>query len=130
MASNRYQDALDIGIAVLVGFLAQLVGWVLTIAVSAASIALSARRDRWPTKTDIFVMLLFGRLAMLLPLAAVGYGIYRYFTSLGPGQARVAAAFVGAFLVKVFLIPFIKTIASGIALLWLKTFLRGKKAGT
>ena len=41
-------------------------------------------------------------------IAAIGYGVYRYVTWLGPGQRDVAIAFVGGLLIKVFLIPLVR----------------------
>jgi hypothetical protein len=63
-------------------------------------------------------------------VSRVGYALYRYFTWVGAGQGHVTAAFVGALLFKVLLIPLIKGIVTGAAFKLLMRWLRGDKTST
>jgi hypothetical protein len=124
LSNTHYQDVIDIGVSVVSGFLVQLLGWVLLLPFVGSTAKLG---DILPTLLGIIVVLVAVGIAVLGPLAAVGYGIYRYLTWVGPGQARVTTAFVGALLIKVFVIPLIKAIVTGTALKLVIRWLRGGK---
>jgi hypothetical protein len=152
LSNSPYQDYLDISVAVLTGFVVQLLS-LLSLTVLLDVLTVAVRRtigDRiyawWEQVTDkvsaqeidkvsavviiglgVFFVV-FTILLMTLPLAAIGYAIYRYLRWVGPGQGQVTVAFAGALLVKAFLIPLIQGIISGAALKWLIGWLRGKPA--
>jgi hypothetical protein len=46
-------------------------------------------------------------IGVFLPLAAVGYAIYRFFALVSPGQKLVTTAAVGGVLAKAFVIPLV-----------------------
>jgi hypothetical protein len=127
LANTPYRDELDIGIAVLAGFLVQLLGWLLLLPFVLAVQRINYRALANPR-------LLLSVLAIIasvpVPLAAVGYALYRYFTWVGTGQGLVTTGFVGGLLIKTFLIPFIKSIVTGVAFQRFMTWLHGKDAST
>ncbi len=110
LSDAPYQDALVIGVVALAGFLVQVLGWCLLALIFGVGKAVSLPKTLgWPVLLVVFV----------LPLAGVGYALYRYFTWVGAGQEVVTVAFVGGLLIKTFLIPLIKGILSGAALKFL-----------
>jgi hypothetical protein len=110
-SSTPYEDALVVGVAVLAGFIVQLLGWL--IGALAGLITAS-----WLDGTLVATV-------VVLPLAGVGYGIYRYLTWVGAGQRSVTIAFVGGLLIKTFAIPLIKGIVTGALFKWFLNWLRG-----
>jgi hypothetical protein len=140
LANIPFQDALDIGVAVLAGFLTQFLGIALSevgflVAIPGTSL-FDKTASAWPHLPWYLRFLLVVLLVVAIPLtvvaaviatlgpfAAVGYALYRYFTWVGSGQARVTTAFVGALLVKTFVIPLSKSIITGALLLRLKKWL-------
>jgi hypothetical protein len=119
LSNSGYQAGIDIGVSVVAGFLVQLVGWV---AIWLPSFIVGGSVD-WPDWIAYPIVVLL----WVLPFVAVGYGLYRYFTWVGTGQARVTTAFVGALLIKVFVIPLLKVIVTGTALKLVIKWLRGEK---
>jgi hypothetical protein len=119
LGDSRYQDALVIGVSVVAGFLVQLVGWLLVILGSVVPGLWLVDRGA-PDWLRTPLASITALVSFALPLAAVGYGLYRYFSYIGPDQRLVTTAAVGGFLVKAFLIPFIKSIITGSFLLWIK----------
>ena len=73
------------------------------------------------------VGLLLLAIVFLLPFAVVGFGIYLYLTRVGSDQSAVTIAFTGSLLIKTFVIPFIKGIATGALFRWFMKWLRGGK---
>ncbi len=122
LSDTLYLDWLIIAIAVLAGFLVQLLGWCLLIA--------------WVPISGLLVVGAIGRImavillviACLLPFAGVGYALYRYFALVGADQRTVTIAFVGGLLVKTLVIPLIKGIVTGAAFKVLMRWLRGKES--
>jgi hypothetical protein len=111
LTNTRYQDALIIGIAVAVGFIVQWVGWTLLQIMAFFRKMLYDGPDLLLTIWTYITGVIY-----ILPFVGVGYALYRYFTWVGPGHRLVATAFVGGVLVKMLLIPFIKSIVTGTAL--------------
>ncbi len=91
-----YQDALVVAVALVSSLCVFLVGYNLAFVM----VLLSAWISQWIW--GAYVTLVF---------AAIGYGVYRYVTWVGPGQREVAIAFVGGLLVKTFLIPLIRVLS-------------------
>lgn len=116
LADTRFQDWFVIAVAVIAGFFVQCLGWFLLGVTEVAYfkdwVPVSAR---WPMFS----------VALVLPLAGVVYGIFRYLTWVGAGQREVSIAFVGGLLVKTFLIPLIKGVVTGALLRWFMHWLRG-----
>lgn len=100
-ANSRLQDQIDIGIAVLMGVLVQLVGWSLLL----AGLIWVRRLNRLPTVLKPVLYFALSILVQFAPLVGVGYGIYRYLVWVGAGQRSVTIAFIGGLLVKAFVIP-------------------------
>ncbi len=139
LSTAPYQDLLVIGVAAVAGFLVQFLGWSL-VGLSLAYINNERLRPlidaviAMPSFVQRVVVQLY-KVAVyalifalvMLPLAGVGYGIFRYLTWVGAGQREVTIAFVGALLVKTFLIPFIKGIVTGALFKWFMNWLRGGK---
>lgn len=142
-----YQDWLAIGIAAIAGFLVHLLGWIL-LANSFVGANLFFRlvnRVSEPTMRpgaidmrSRVVILVLGTcailsaavgllIALLLPIAAVCYGIYRYLSLIGPAQRTVTVAFVGGLVVKTLISPLIKNIVGGAVVASLLRWLRGDK---
>lgn len=142
-----YQDWLVIGIAAITGFLVHLLGWVL-IANSFVPAGLTFRisnrvsnrimRSGGLDRRRRTVILVLGTcailsavaglvVALLLPLAAVGFGIYRYLTWIGPGQRTVTVAFVGGLLVKTLISPLFKYIMGSVVFTRILRWLRSDK---
>src|SRR5258707_8523240 len=113
LTDPSYQGALVIGVAVVAGFLVQLVGWLLAALVSLAVDAMVVLA-RVPHGLQGFVI---GCSVLLVPtplvLAGVVYALSRYLTWVGPGQRAATVAFVGGFLVKAALIPLIGRVFLG-----------------
>jgi hypothetical protein len=159
LSNTPYHDALDVAIAALGGFVVQFMGWCLAVPIllfvrpesellAKAAVLEAERLERethalppareWAGYAFGCIVVIISGIVLLaaslgvvlVPIAAVYYTLYRYLNWIGPGQGHVTIAFAGGLLLKAFLIPLIKTIASGIGLLWLKTFLRGKKTST
>lgn len=132
---------LSIGMAVLVGFFGQVLGWILIgLTVLLADVIAFPRPPDRATAEDYHLMaeastwergwvLLVGVsvVAIPLPFVVVLYALYRYVTWIGPGQSSVTIAFVGGLLVKTFLIPLIKGIVTGTLFKWFMKWLRGGK---
>jgi hypothetical protein len=137
LTNTAYQDWLVIGFAALVGIVVQSVG--VTLVTLVDFVPFYGREDFWnddkPWPIELMLMLLLvvsAVVAVVLPLAGVGYGIYRYLTWIGPGQRTVTIAFVGGLLIKTFLVPFIKSLVTGTLFKLIVRLLRGKntkKAG-
>ncbi len=136
LSSSPYQDWLVIGIAATAGFIVQ-AGSALFLALLSNNIEGSSLYDGpildlldkgalgW--FVGIGLLLVVGVVLALLPVVAAGYGVYLYFTSLGANQRTVTISFVGALLVKTFLIPFIKSLVTGAAFKVFVGWLRGGK---
>ena len=121
VADTPFQDPLVIGTAVLASFLVQWVGWVsLAVALELGNV-LDDIVDRGSTETrhpiESFAVE-FALLASLIPVAAVGIGLYFYVNGVGVDQRSITVAFVGTLLVKAFLIPLIKGIVTGALFRW------------
>jgi hypothetical protein len=139
LVNTPYQDSLVIGVAVVAGFLAQLVGWCLFWGIHIVLAWLWTRngptRSHWVGENNYGRLSgnrLLGEFGMLMELAALlflvlGFALYRYLTWVGPGQSQVITAFVGGLLVKTFLIPFIKGIVTGALFRRFMRWLRGDK---
>jgi hypothetical protein len=97
----------------------------LVLATVTDEILAKSRLSRWLGFSMYEV--LNNSLQVSLPLAVVGYGIYRYFTWLSVSQHSITIAFVGALLVKTFLIPLIKGIVTGALFKFFMRWLRGDK---
>lgn len=136
LAGTSYEDWLVIAMAVLAGFLVQLIGWglfLLSVSLTAPLAIYIANRlgdsgNLWTIVravriTDWFTLPVIA----LMPLAGVGYGLYYYFTWVGAGQSSVTIAFVGGLFVKTFLIPLIKALVTGTLLKWFMKWLHGGK---
>jgi hypothetical protein len=124
LSDTGYQDWLVIGFAVLVGFLVQFLGWCLMTLPDLLHVDFIRNRSGWIRLLFIFVAL---ALFVSIPLAAVGYGIYRYLTWVGASQGVVTVGFVGGLLIKTFAIPLIKSIVTGALFKWFMRWLRGSK---
>lgn len=143
-----YRDWFIIGIAALAGFLVHALGWILiTIYISATTLLLRIAKAigiirlsmsmllKMAKPAGIALLLLAAAMAIfwvatlvatvLLPVVGVGYGLYRYFTWVGPNQRAITMAFVGALLIKTFAIPLIKGIVTGALFKWFLKWLRG-----
>jgi hypothetical protein len=118
LSGFHYQDILVIGIAVLVGFIVQVIGWALVEIVIALDLSYSL---------PITISRLLFNLAVLLPLCGVALILYRYFNEISLEQRTAAVAFVGGLLVKTVAIPLIKAILTGAAFGFLMRWLRGGK---
>jgi hypothetical protein len=138
LSDTPYQDWLVIGVAVVAGFLLQFLGWFLFASMWAVFFSDSfAPLINLTEARSILVRLVVYPLAVVIvsllstafvvPFAVIGYGIYRYLNWVGTGQGLVTIAFVGALLVKTFLIPFIKGIVTGALFRWFMKWLRGGK---
>jgi hypothetical protein len=107
-----------IGVVALAGFLVQVLSWCLLALIFGVGKAASLPKALgWPVLLVVFV----------LPLAGVGYALYRYVTWVGTGQGVVTTAFLGGLLIKTFLIPFIKGIVTGAGFKLFMRWLRGGK---
>lgn len=134
LANTPYTDWLVIAIAVLAGFLVQLLSFVLilsrlSVVDKANRLAAGTRfgRSNVGVTINIITILATSLIALLLPLAGVSYGIYRYLTWEGAGQREATIAFIGGLLIKTFVIPFIKGIVTGTLFRWIMKWLRGGK---
>ena len=128
LADTPYQDAFVIAVAVVAGFLVQILGgcihllarmlggFVPPMAVPIADLPL------------VFGLLLLPFGCALLPLAGVVYSVYRYLTWLGAGQGLVTTALVGGMLIKTLLVPLSKGIVTGALFKLFMGWLRGGKA--
>lgn len=140
-----YQDELIVGIAVVAGFLVQLVAWCFLAVITASllrflpglartitnvNFALVSQSVYMPTTVFSRRRVVYFAVLGLVPLAGVGYVLYRYYAWIGVGQRSVTVAFVGALLVKTFLIPLIKGIVTGALFKWFVGWLRGKNTQT
>lgn len=133
LSHTSYQDWLVIGIAVLASVVTQVLSMSLLLLVAVglalfidATTTVLVMHD-FLESVAISSMAVMFFIASLLPIAAVGYGIYRYLSWVGAGQRTVTIAFVGALLIKTFAIPLIKGIATGALFRWLMKWLRGGK---
>lgn len=135
-----YQDELVIGIAVVTGFLVQLLGWCCVALITASLVRFFPRlavgmirydvmnQTAWmPSRVFARRRIVYYAVLALLPLAGVGYALYRYLTWVGEGQQAFTIAFVGALLVKAFLIPFVKGIITGAIFKYFVNWLRGNR---
>lgn len=143
LADTSYQDWLVIGVALVSGFVVQLLGWTLVAYPLTVDFLnkignmtdeelqkvglVRLQKSQQPVKRNRVLIGCWLPITMLLPLAGVSYGVYRYLTWIGPGQQSVTIAFVGGLLVKTFLIPFIKGIVTGALFRWFVNWLRGGK---
>jgi hypothetical protein len=125
LADSPYQDTLDVGVAVLAGLLVQLVSWSLFVPVVFVVDSALKSTSRNTRRGLTFLIIAF---LVPWPIGGVVYALYRYFTWVGPGQAHVTVAFVGALLVKSLLIPLVKAIVTGAALKWFLKVLSDNKA--
>lgn len=156
-SNSTYQDWLIIGLAVVGGFLIQLLGWgLLSLGLALISVlsptSLGPVRSRFlflhqpfyprslryhrttakvyrpfAERLSYWLGSLLYPVIVVLPFAAVGYGFYLWLTWVGPDQREVTIAFVGGLLLKTFLIPFIKGIVTGALFKWFMNWLRGGK---
>ena len=119
LSNASYQDALVIGIAVFAGFVVQLFGWCLWLFFFLCIQNMPEYLRVWGTPV-----------VLVLPLAASGYGVYRYLTWVGAGQRSVTIAFVGGLLIKTFIIPAIWGAIKSRAFQAFMRWLRGDKVKT
>jgi hypothetical protein len=126
LENTSYQDTFVIAVAFIAGFLVQFLGWCL---VGIYTIMGKHQPDgsHWWHILILLMYIAAYPVALFMPLASVGYGIYRYLTWVGAGQRSVTVAFVGGFLLKVFLIPFIKGLVTGALFKWFLGWVRGDK---
>jgi hypothetical protein len=99
LSTTPYHDWLGVPVALLAGILVQYLGWILAFLLPLRLIPPSLYK-------------LLSYPAVALPLAGVGYGIYRYLTWVGPGQSSVRSAFFGALVVWWFLDLLIRVIVT------------------
>jgi len=118
LAENPNLGALMVGVVVLAGFLAQVLGWCLLALIFAVGKAVSL-----PNALGRPVLLV----VFVLPLAALGYILYRSGTRAGAHQDIVPLIFVGGVFVKAFLIPSVSAMATDAGLKVLMGRLRGGK---
>jgi hypothetical protein len=122
LAHTTYEDWLVIALAVLAGFLVQMLGWSL---ISFLTLVLANNLpidvfSRYKTRTQTLIAFLSLCAVILLPLVGVGFGIYVYLARISADQRTVTIAFLGALLIKT-LITLFKGIVTRVAL---KLFLR------
>ena len=118
LSNTPYQDYIDISVSVLAGFLVRFLGWCLYVFLVQSAVVVVAGWMGVATRPGVGYGALIS--AAALPLAGVGYALYRYLHWVGAGQERVTTAFVGGFLIK--------AIVTGAALKWVVTRLRGRNA--
>lgn len=120
LSGTSSTDSLAIAIAVVMGFLVQVLG---TVVVSLWNTVVRQYSDDWSFPLAMF-LLVTQFIVVLLPLAGVGFGIYRYLNWVGAGQRTITIAFAGALLIKTFVIPAItgaiRSKAFQIFLQWLR----------
>ena len=126
LSNTQYQGTLVIAIAVVAGFCIQALGWLILAFAAAALEASGAYLGGWKPSYQWSFLVMMG----ILPLTCVGFCAYLYLTWVGAGQRSVTIAFVGALLIKTFLIPFIKGIVTGAIFKWFMSWLRGDKVKT
>jgi hypothetical protein len=124
LASTDYQDALNLSVALLTGFLVQFLGWVFAFGVLAP---LADYLEGLPDWVSVVLYFPFVAAFALVPLAGVGYALYRYLTWVGAGQRSIAVAFVGGLLIKAFVIPAIWGAMKSKAFRLFMGWLRGDK---
>lgn len=123
LANTPYQDWLAIAIAVLASVLVQLCGLLLLSLWGVATpddyvAKVQSQAPSLHLLAGVLTIWLAGLVAMVLPVAGIGYAVYRYLTWVGPGQHSVAVAFVGGLLIKTFAVPLIKGLATGALFKW------------
>ena len=125
LVDTPYEDAFIIGVAVAAGIVAQSLHHCLSVLTQLLRLWLEKRTgDVYIWEKVLPFVVLPTDLAFM---AALGYGLYRYFIWTGPGQGSITIAFVGGLLVKTFLIPLIKGIVTGALFKWFMNWLRGGK---
>jgi hypothetical protein len=124
LANSNYADALNLAVAVLTGFLVQFLGWLFGFGVLGSLADYLEGVPDWVTNV---LYLPFVGVFVLLPLAGVGYALYRYLTWVGPGQRSIIVAFVGGLLIKAFIIPAIWGAIKSKAFRLFMNWLRGNK---
>lgn len=149
--NTRFRDAADIGVAVIAGFLVQLLGWGFLI---LHSLATAPVRDWWeharrhwvrPPYRDsrlrvmfvwdtvMFLVIFPFMVLVFLPFFAVGFALNAYLSLVGPKHELATTGFVGGLLVKVVVIPVIKSlvvkfVVVGVFFRRFMRWLRGKDA--
>ncbi|HEX6542201.1 MAG TPA: hypothetical protein VF040_10640 [Ktedonobacterales bacterium] len=110
-----YQTWQGVGVAVVMGVLGLLLGWAVVTVMNllqAISEMAEELRQLWTAweyaGVSSFAVLFF------LPLCAVGFEVYRYWTRVGPGQRDIAITFIGGLL----LISLLKGIVTGVLFKW------------
>lgn len=121
LVNYPFQDALYIGFSVLGGFLLQFLVWLMFF---LGLPVYRARREGRGPNSFIYYLIIF---LASLPVYGVCAGLYFYSRWTDPSKMPVTIGFIGAFLIKAFLIPFVKGIVTGTALKWLISRLRPKK---
>jgi hypothetical protein len=122
LADSDYQDAFNLAVAVLTGFLVQFLGWIFAFGVLAP---LADHLEGMPDWVSDVLYFPFVAVFALLPVAGVGYALYRYLTWVGVGQRSIAVAFVVGLLVKAFIIPTIWGVLKSKAFRLFMRWLRG-----
>jgi hypothetical protein len=129
LADASYKDWGLVAAAVVMGFLIRILGWAVVGIVYTIVYLMTLIVGRWSDVNDMpgLILVLPFVLVLALPLAGVGYSVYRYFSWIGPGQHSVllalAGAFVGALLSNRVVFPLI----NATLFKWLVDWLRGKE---
>lgn len=116
-----YEDETAIAITVLMGFLVQILGWGLLVLLTFGSERIWGDASGWPYWLSIPWMVI----VFLMPLASVGYGLFRYLTWVGAGQREIIVAATGGFLIKAFILPAIAGFAKSKTFKLFMAWLRG-----
>lgn len=133
LANLSYSGALEIGLAVLAASVVQSAGWLLVALAFHVLIPLLERLDAhigdWWADRLIGPAVALGLAipVLILPLAGIGYSIYRYVAWVGPSQQALTVAFVGG-LLAMMILPLIRTIVTSKLFKFIINWLRGDKA--
>jgi hypothetical protein len=120
LTNSGYQDMFVMAIAVIAGFLVQFLGWCMMGLLAAV---LDNAVKRYPQWLDDSIGWVFA----LVPLAGVGYGIYRYVTWVGAGQRTATVAFIGGLLIKTLVLLVITSHVTDTLSKWFMGRIRGDK---
>jgi hypothetical protein len=104
LANSSYRDLLAVGVAVLLGFWVQFIGWITLAGAGERAARLPEGRQGQLMRRGLLV------LTFVAPLVLVQELLFAYYSTVGSGQRSITIAFVGGLLVKTFLIPFIKAL--------------------
>jgi hypothetical protein len=139
-ADITYYDVAVIAVAVLVGFLIQLLGWSCAILLYSLfqfltfrfSLQLGESKYRLAHAVltaymalELVLWLVILAVIFLFPLACATLGVYVYFSLVGEIEGSVVVAAVGGLFIKLVALPLIKAVLSATALAFLVRWLRG-----